>query len=137
MGRVGSCFDNAVAESWFATLKTEIGTTIWDTREQARADVFAFIQRYNRNRRHSTLDYSPPRKPNCVTVTSYRSRRENQVSVKPGELHRFTWTDHPRLVQPLGLGPRDECDHRRGSPPHWHHTDHGCPPRTEHLAPGQ
>jgi len=28
MGRVGSCFDNAVAESWFATLKTEIGTTI-------------------------------------------------------------------------------------------------------------
>lgn len=43
MGRVGSCFDNAVAESWFATLKTEIGTSIWDTREQARTDVFAFI----------------------------------------------------------------------------------------------
>ena len=30
------------------------------TREQARADVFAFIQRYNRNRRHSTLDYLTP-----------------------------------------------------------------------------
>jgi len=60
MGRVGSCFDNAVAESWFATLKTEIGTTTWATREQARADVFAFIQRYNRNRRHSTLDYLTP-----------------------------------------------------------------------------
>jgi putative transposase len=60
MGRVGSCFDNAVAESWFATLKTEIGTTIWATREQARADVFAFIQRYNRNRRHSSLDYLTP-----------------------------------------------------------------------------
>jgi putative transposase len=60
MGRVGSCFDNAVAESWFATLKTEIGTIIWATREQARADVFAFIQRYNRNRRHSTLDYLTP-----------------------------------------------------------------------------
>jgi putative transposase len=60
MGRVGSCFDNAVAESWFATLKTEIGTTIWDTREQARADVFAFIQRYNRIRRHSTLGYLTP-----------------------------------------------------------------------------
>jgi putative transposase len=57
MGRVGSCFDNAVAESWFATLKTEIGTTIWATREQARADVLAFIQRYNRTRRHSSLDY--------------------------------------------------------------------------------
>ncbi|HEY5182343.1 MAG TPA: IS3 family transposase [Dermatophilaceae bacterium] len=60
MGRVGSCFDNAVAESWFATLKTEIGTTIWATRELARADVFAFIQRYNRNRRHSTLNYLTP-----------------------------------------------------------------------------
>ena len=58
MGRVGSCFDNAVAESWFATLKTEIGTTTWDTREQARADVFRFIAHYNR--RHSTLDYLTP-----------------------------------------------------------------------------
>ena len=45
---------------WFSTLKTEIGTTIWATREQARADVFAFIQRYNRSRRHSTLDYLTP-----------------------------------------------------------------------------
>ena len=60
MGRVGSCYDNAVAESWFATLKTEIGTSVWDTREQARADVFAFIQHYNRRRRHSTIDYLTP-----------------------------------------------------------------------------
>ena len=60
MGRVGSCFDNAVAESWFATLKTEIGTTIWATRELAHADIFAFIRRYNRNRRHSTLNYLTP-----------------------------------------------------------------------------
>jgi putative transposase len=60
MGRVGSCYDNAVAESWFATMKTEIGTTTWATREQARADVFAFIQHYNRHRRHSTIDYLTP-----------------------------------------------------------------------------
>ena len=49
-----------MAESWFATLKTEIGTTNWATRDQARADVFAFIQRYNRNRRHSTQGYLTP-----------------------------------------------------------------------------
>jgi len=60
MGRVGSCFDTAVAESWFATLKTEIGTTIWATREQHRGDVFALIQRYNRHQ-HSTPDYLTPR----------------------------------------------------------------------------
>lgn len=60
MGRVGSCYDNAVAESWFATLKTEIGTTVWATREQARADVFRFIAHYNRHRRHSTIDYLTP-----------------------------------------------------------------------------
>jgi putative transposase len=60
MGRVGSCYDNAVAESWFATLKTEIGTTVWATRDQARADVFRFIAHYNNHRRHSTMDYLTP-----------------------------------------------------------------------------
>ena len=59
MGRVGSCYD-AVAESWFATLKTEIGTTVWATRDQARADVFRFIAHYNNHRRHSTMDYLTP-----------------------------------------------------------------------------
>jgi putative transposase len=61
MGRVGSCYDNAVAESFFATLKTEIGTRVWPTRAAARAAVFEFIEVfYNRQRRHSTIRYLTP-----------------------------------------------------------------------------
>jgi putative transposase len=61
MGRVGSCYDNAVAESFFATLKTEIGTRVWPTRAAARLAVFEFIEIfYNRQRRHSTIGYLTP-----------------------------------------------------------------------------
>jgi transposase InsO family protein len=60
VGRTGSCFDNAVAESFFATLKTEIGTTVWATRDEARRDVFAYLGYYNHHRLHSTLNYRTP-----------------------------------------------------------------------------
>lgn len=60
MGRVGSCYDNAVAESLFATLKTEIGTRVWATRGQARQAVFAYLNYYNRHRLHSTLKHRTP-----------------------------------------------------------------------------
>ncbi|WP_405015632.1 IS3 family transposase [Kitasatospora sp. NBC_01539] len=63
MGRVGSCYDNAAAESWFALLKAEIGTSVWATRAEARADVFRFIEvEYNRTRlrRHPELGYLTP-----------------------------------------------------------------------------
>jgi transposase InsO family protein len=60
MGRVGSCFDNAVAESFFASLKTEIGTRIWATRAQARQAVFDYINYYNHRRLHSTLKLQTP-----------------------------------------------------------------------------
>jgi putative transposase len=60
VGRTGSCFDNAVAESFFATLKTEIGTTVRATRDDARRDVFAYLGYYNQHRLHSTLHYRTP-----------------------------------------------------------------------------
>lgn len=60
IGRKGSCYDNAVAEAFFATLKTEIGATIWATRDQARRDVFAYLRYYNHNRLHSTVGYRTP-----------------------------------------------------------------------------
>jgi transposase InsO family protein len=60
MGRVGSCYDNAVAESFFAALKTEIGTRVWATRAKARLAVFAYINYYNHIRLHSTLKHRTP-----------------------------------------------------------------------------
>jgi len=62
MSRRGDCYDNAAAESWFATLKGElIETNTYMTREQARLAVFEFIEvYYNRKRLHSALGYQTP-----------------------------------------------------------------------------
>ncbi|HIB5011334.1 TPA: IS3 family transposase [Klebsiella quasipneumoniae subsp. quasipneumoniae] len=57
MSRRGNCWDNAVAESFFSSLKKErIRKRIYKTRDMARADIFDYIEVfYNRNRRHSHL----------------------------------------------------------------------------------
>jgi transposase InsO family protein len=61
MSRTGSCLDNAVAESWFASLKVElVERAHYRTRAQARAAVFRWIAWYNRFRLHSTRGYLPP-----------------------------------------------------------------------------
>jgi putative transposase len=62
MSRVGNCWDNAVAESFFATLKTELTEgRIWSGRAELRAAVFDYIEVfYNRQRLHSTLGYRTP-----------------------------------------------------------------------------
>lgn len=62
VGAVGSCFDNAVTESFFATLECElIDRTRFTTRDQARSAVFDFIEGwYNHHRRHSYLGYLSP-----------------------------------------------------------------------------
>jgi len=62
MSRRGNCWDNAVAESFFATLKIElVYQTQWSTRDQARSAIFEYIELfYNRSRRHSALGYLCP-----------------------------------------------------------------------------
>jgi transposase InsO family protein len=62
MSRKGDCWDNAVAESFFATLKKDlVFRTDFLTRSQARSEVFEYIEVfYNRQRRHSHLDYATP-----------------------------------------------------------------------------
>ncbi len=58
MSGTGNCYDNARMESFFATLKTECVTQRFDTRAHARRAIFEYIEVwYNRQRRHSALDY--------------------------------------------------------------------------------
>ena len=74
MGSKGDCYDNAVAESFFATLKKElVHRRSWPTRRELSGEVFEYIEAfYNRTRRHSTLDYLSP--------TDY----ENRTLIDPG-----------------------------------------------------
>jgi putative transposase len=61
MSRKAECWDNAVVESFFGTMKTELGDPIWESRATARAAIFDYIEIwYNRKRRHSTLGYVSP-----------------------------------------------------------------------------
>lgn len=62
MGSTGDCFDNAVAESFFHTMKTEwVFFENYQTRSQARTSLFDYIETfYNRERRHSTINYLSP-----------------------------------------------------------------------------
>lgn len=62
MSRRGDCWDNAVAESFFATLERELESRRpWSTYEQARVALTRYIEGfYNRRRRHSTLNYATP-----------------------------------------------------------------------------
>jgi len=75
MSRRGNCYDNAVVESFFKSLKYEwIKDRAFTTREEARREVFEYIEVfYNRRRLHSTLGY--------VSPTEYEQRAVSQPSV--------------------------------------------------------
>jgi transposase InsO family protein len=62
MSRTGNCYDNAVMERFFGTLKGKCASHyVFETHEQARNTIFEYITCfYNRVRRHSSLDYLSP-----------------------------------------------------------------------------
>ena len=62
MSRSGNVWDNAAMESFFSSLKTErTGRKTYRTRDEAKADVFDYIERfYNSKRRHSRIGYMSP-----------------------------------------------------------------------------
>ncbi len=73
MSRKGHCSDNAVVESFFHTIKTElVGFEDYHTRDHARASLFEYMEVfYNRMRRHSTLNYRSPVQFETVNLSPY------------------------------------------------------------------
>jgi transposase InsO family protein len=61
VGRTGVCWDNSVAESFWASLKREcLQGRVFATRAEARRKIFAWVNWYNSKRLHSSLDHTPP-----------------------------------------------------------------------------
>ena len=77
MGLTGICWDNAMAESFFAPLKTEFYyRRVWPTQTSAKLAVGAWIEdRYNRRRRHSAIGQ--------VSPVTYELQYSNQTAVDP------------------------------------------------------
>ena len=75
MSNIGDCYDNAMMESFWATLKEECcGQTIFATRSEAKTAIFEYIEvYYNRQRIHSSLEY--------VSPVDYERREERRKEV--------------------------------------------------------
>jgi len=72
VGRTGICYDNAMAESFFGTLKNErVHRTVYPTRQRARDDIAQYIElRYNSRRLHSGLGYRTPQEVHDAWLNS-------------------------------------------------------------------
>lgn len=86
MSGQGNCYDNAPVESFFGTLKTElVHHVVYWTRQHAKTDIFFYINGfYNRNRRHTTLDYLSPEAYEAAFVQYPLIRSFDSVSINPG-----------------------------------------------------
>lgn len=86
LSRPGNCYDNAPAESFFGTLKTElVHDATYNTRQDAKTDIFFYIEGfYNQNRRHLALGYVSPMdyEADCESLVPYMDF--DFVSIKPG-----------------------------------------------------
>jgi len=81
MSRLGNCWDNAISESFFHTLKVElVHQNNYLTRDEAKSSIFQYIEAYyNKKRLHSAIDYKTPFEIECLSKNSHRL-----VSVKLG-----------------------------------------------------
>ena len=116
MGSRGDAYDNAVAETFFATLKKElVNRRSWPSRLELRSAVFEYIEAfYNRQRRHSTLEMLSPANYEqlrlsplwlrSIARTTTINTTPTQVSRKPGQVHLWRLTVPAALSLLCGIG---------------------------------
>ncbi len=113
------CWDNAVAESFFSTIRTELlHRHTWPTRARTRKAIFEWIEGwYNLRRRHSALGYvslrpgntepdqqSPSKYPECTTTTVSveTAQRHSQTEAPPAMDYRWRWTSSAQVLRCSG-----------------------------------
>ncbi len=103
MSRRGNCYDNAVTESFFGTLKTElVHHERYATREAARQSLFEYIEVfYNRRRRHSSLGYVSPLEYERQLQAGAQAVRRTQADAVLTESSTFKHRDRARLTRSL------------------------------------
>jgi hypothetical protein len=87
------CFDDGVAETFFATLKKElVHRRSWPKKAELRSEVFDYSEVfYNRERRHSTLGQRSPAEYERIHLGVTHAQPKPPPSTEPGELHAFRW----------------------------------------------
>ena len=104
MGSVGDCYDNAMSESFFATLECElIERYRFKTQAEARMAVFGFIEGwYNPRRRHSSLGYESP--------MSFEENHANRSDACPAAGGTATFNEPGMLLLPCASGAAEASD---------------------------
>jgi len=98
MSGLGNCYDNAQAEAFFSTLKTECfpDNQVFNSRAQARREIFEYIEVYYNNRRlHSALGYQTP----CRYETQFKGVIDSEIDLAQG-------LDAARRIELCGDAPR-------------------------------
>ena len=113
-GSAGDCYDNAMAESFFATLECElIKRRSFQTQAEARVAIFAFVESwYNTKRRHSGLGYLSPNEFERRTAATARqaqgdARGRDRTGLEPCQIGRPGIHNHPPGEPSTSLSERD------------------------------
>ncbi len=120
VGRKGECWDNAVSESWFATIKTElIDTRPWPTRPGLRRAAFDYIEGwYNTRRLHSALGY---RSPATTKPPSARRppppRHDQHTNCPANRVNSTKYVPNSRMLEGSACRTRGDCLSGAGSTP--------------------